>query len=178
MCARPSPPQAHRQAGFTLFEITISVVLLGLLGVVGSTMISSSVITTQLQSRNQQTYASARYAMERMRRDIREIAFDTDSGNVSITVMNTSQLVFDKSGPAGLSPISLNYSGSTLTLTTAAGSGILASELSAFALDYLDASGQSTPNANDVRAIRVAMTISAPQAQTLSLSTTIALRNP
>lgn len=60
------------QPGFTLIELVIAIILIGLLGAVGVTMISDSFDTTRMINANQSTVAQARYAMERMQREIRE----------------------------------------------------------------------------------------------------------
>ena len=74
-----TPPRS-RQRGFTLMEIIISVVLLGILGVVGTTMISSSFYTTRVMSTGHLAYSAARYALERMAREIREVQYNTETG--------------------------------------------------------------------------------------------------
>ena len=170
------PPQS--QNGFTLMEIVISLVLLGILGAVGTTMLSGSFVTTQVITNEHLAYASARYAMERMGREIREISYDTTTHDLGISTMTASQLSLTKSGLGGTTNVTIAYAAPQILLTTAAGSGVLAQDISAFALIYLDASRQPTTVVNDVRFVRISMTTSAPQTQPLTLVTQVSLKNP
>jgi len=84
------------QRGFTLIEIVIVLVLLGILGVVGGKMISGSVYTNQVISNENRAYASARYALERMSRHIREIQ---NTGVLEVTTWTSTELKFKIAGP-------------------------------------------------------------------------------
>ena len=61
-------PNMLREAGFTLVELIIAIVLLGILGAVGSTMILDSFTTTQLSNASTASAGQARYALERLAR--------------------------------------------------------------------------------------------------------------
>jgi len=172
----PQAPQ--RQSGFSLMELTIGVVLLGMLGVIGSTMIASSFFTTRVIGNEQLAYSAARYAMERMRREVREIRYDATSGTVKITAMSASQLSFEKSGVAGNTDVTLQYLSPSISLVyPPAAAATLSNDISSFAFTYLDANRQVTAVANSVRYIRIAFTVSPSQAQPLSLVTQVSLRN-
>ncbi len=166
------------QAGFTLMEMVIGVVLLGILGVVGTTMISASFNTTRVISNEHIAYSSARYAMERMVREIREVQYDTSTSTVGISSISPSQLSFTQSGLGTSRAITINYVAPNVVLTTPDGSAALVSQVSAFNLSYLDVNRQVTAVANNVRFVRISMTISPEQAQALTLLTQVSLRNP
>lgn len=176
MVQRTSTPS--RQSGFTLMEITISVVLLGILGVVGTTMMTSSFHTTHAMSNQHMAYSAARYAMERMGREIREIQYNTETGELGITAMTSSELRFVKTGLASTSTVHLQYNAGTLSLSyPPAASATLARDISALSFTYLDENRQVTNSANNVRFVRIAMTVSPADAQALPLVTQITLRN-
>ena len=166
-----------RQHGFSLMEITIGMVLLGILSVVGSTMIASSFFTTRIISTEHLAYSSARYAMERMGRELREIQYDTVSGTVSISTMTATQLAFTKSGLTQAVNVGFQYAAPALTMSTPAGVATLASDIGSFSFSYLDVNKAATTVPNDVRFIRIAMTMAPAQAEALPLVTQINLRN-
>lgn len=173
----PLHPHRRNQKGFTLMEMVIGIVLLGILSVVGTTMISGSFTTTRVISNEHLAYSSARYAMERMVREIREIQYTTTTHVVGISSMGPGQLTFTASGLNSSRAVSLSYVAPQVILTTSDGSAPLVSSVSAFNLSYLDINRQTTANVNDVRYVRIAMTISPDQAQALSLVTQVGLRN-
>ena len=175
---RTSPHLRSRQSGFTLMEITIGVVLLGLLGVVGSTMKSGSFNTTRVISTEHLAYSSARYAMERMAREIREMQYDTATSTLSLSVMTASQLSFVKTGMAGTSNVTFQYTSPTLSMAyPPAASAVLARDISAFSFTYLDENRAVTALPNSVRHVRIALTTAPAGAQALSLVTQVNLRN-
>lgn len=171
-----------RQSGFTLLEIVISVMLLGILSVVGSTMISGAFYTTRIISTEHLAYSAARYALERMAREIREMHYDPANGTLSLSTMSRSQLSFVKSGVSGTSNVNFQYTSPTLYMSyPPADSAILARDISDFSFTYLDANRVQITDpqlANSVRFVRIALTTSPTSAQTLSLDTQVSLRNP
>jgi prepilin-type N-terminal cleavage/methylation domain-containing protein len=176
MTSRPS--LITRQRGFTLMEVTVSVVLLGILSVVGTTMISSSFYTTRVISTQHLAYSAARYAMERMSREIREMEYNTATSTLSLSSMTSTQLSFVKTGMAGTSNVTFQYTAPTLSMSYPPNaSATLATNISSFSFTYLDADRLVTAIPNDVRFVRIAMTTSPSGAQALSLVTQINLRN-
>ncbi len=159
-------------------EITIGVVLLGLLGVAGSKMMAGSFFTTQVIGNEHLGNSTARYAMERMARDIREIQYDAVNDVLSISTMTTSQLSFTKSGLANATTaISFAYVNPNLSMTVAGTTATLASNVSSLAFTYLDANLAVTNIAKNVRFVRIAMTLAPVQAQSITLLTQVKLRN-
>lgn len=74
--------------GFTLIELIIAIILIGLLAAVGTTMISDSFDTTRMVDSSQSFAARVRYTMERLEREIRE--------GKTITAKSTSGMTFTK----------------------------------------------------------------------------------
>jgi prepilin-type N-terminal cleavage/methylation domain-containing protein len=170
--------QRKRQQGFTLMELVISVVLLGILSVVGANMIAGSFFTTRVISNEHLANAMARYAMERMAREIREISYDTSTGTLGVTVMQPSQLGFNKSGLGGtVTAISFSHTSPTLTMSMAGNTTPLATDITAFGLTYLDANEAITAMPGAVRHVRITLTASPAQAQPITLVTQVRLRN-
>lgn len=175
-----APVQQHRQRqqGFSLLEIVLSIVLLGILGVAGTHMIVGSFFTTQVIGNEHLANSMARYAMERMVRDVREISYNTSSDVVGITSMSASQLSFTKSGPGSTSTsVGFAYANPTLTMTVAGTSATLATAITGFGFSYLDANGLDTAIPNAVRSVRITLTATPAQAQAITLTTQVRLRN-
>ncbi len=159
-------------------EITISVVLLGILSVVGANMIAGSFFTTRVISNEHLGNSTARYAMERMARDIREISYDAANDALGITGMSASQLSFTKSGISGiLTNVSYGHVNPNLSMNVAGTSAILATDITGFGLSYLDVNGNITATPNAVRYVRITLTSAPAQAQAITLTTQVRLRN-
>lgn len=95
--------------GFTLIEIVIGLVLLGILGIVGTKMIGGSFFTNEVISKTNMAYSKARYGLERMAREIREV---DDTGSLQITTWTATQLSFTKTGPQG--PLAVSFTHDTV----------------------------------------------------------------
>lgn len=79
-----------RPGGFSLIELIIAIVLLGLLAAVGTSMLSSSFDTTYMINASQTSAEQARYTLERLEREIREVKAG------SITTATASRMVFTR----------------------------------------------------------------------------------
>lgn len=182
-------PHRSRQSGFTLIEIIISMVLLGILGVIGTKMFTGSFYTTGVISTQHLAYSEARYALERMSREIREIKYDMSNDSLSITTMSNSVMTFDKeplSGTTGV-PVSLKYtpgtpsSAGTLGISYSPSSpssySLLARNIEEFSFEYLQTDGNPAKTANDIRLVRITLRVKPQNAQALSLLTLVNLRN-
>lgn len=108
--------QHARQSGFTLVELIISIVLLGLLATVGTSMIADSFSLTRIVNANQADTVQARYALERMAREIREVKY-LNTSRYCITTMNSAVLRFDKVDVAVASPDPASCSSGTTIVT-------------------------------------------------------------
>lgn len=152
-----------RPNGFTLIEIVIALVLLGILGIVGSRVFTASVYTNEAISNSNMAYASARYALERVSRETREMDVTASLAASSLTV-TASQLSFIKTGP-GQQTVTFTFSGNFATgdgtLSMAYGpnpnnnSHLLATHLSAGSFAYYASVGALSatlpqPDASDL----------------------------
>lgn len=168
-------------SGFSLIELIISIVLLGFLAAIGTTMISDSFDTTRLVNSSQSSAGQARYALERMEREIREVAYSGSS--YTIATMDPTRLVFTKSDGV---TVTINSGGANLAIAypTSATPATLSNQVSNFALAYYriadDGSITSSGvNASNVRFVEIKLTLtdSNTSGQSIAQRTRIALRN-
>jgi len=181
-----------REGGFTLVEMIMSIVLIGILAAVGSNMMSDSFTTTRMVDADTASKQQARYALERLAREIREIKYDTTNSQYCITSLTSStNLAFNKTSGAYSSTcatnaitVTIDRSGAsspynlTLQYSTPAVTSTLSNQVSSFALTYLDAAGTSTTSASNVRFVVITLTVTnATSGQSIAQRMRVALRN-
>jgi prepilin-type N-terminal cleavage/methylation domain-containing protein len=133
----------NRQQGFTLLEMIITLVVLGLLGAAAGYGLVGGTLAFTGTADAVQTLGKLRYSSERMAREIREIRRNpVTPANYDIGTMTATSLAFTRSD------------GTTVTLTGApplvtlaysapAGTPTLTDEVSSLAYNYLQADGSS-----------------------------------
>src|SRR4029078_6433120 len=84
----------RRSSCFSLVELVVVMVLIGFLSALGSKMIAGTMQTSYIAARNHSSGSEPRYAMERVTREIREMAFA--ASGYSVTTMGASSIVFTK----------------------------------------------------------------------------------
>ena len=92
-----TPPRPQSQSGVTLLEMVLVIILLGVLSVVSLNMISDSYTTTRIINNGNANTSTARYAMERISREIRQVTYDTNTKLVLVTNAASTQMSFTKS---------------------------------------------------------------------------------
>ena len=184
--------------GFTLVELIIVIVLLGILAAVGSNMLSDSFTTTRMVDDSNASKAEARYVLVRLTREIREVKY-LNVGNYCIErisgvdTMTASRLVFDKrSNNLSLdrdtcsidsNRVTINYSAPNLTLAyaTPAQSATLSDRVApaGFALRYLRSDGTTAASTSEtVYFVEISLTLTdATGAQGIAQRVRVALRN-
>ena len=150
-----------RQHGFTLMELVISILVLGILGATAAYGIQNGVLAFQATQEALDSLGKLRYASERVSRELREVRRDPlDSSRHDIaTPLGATNIEFVKQDGT---EVTLEVSGSTLTLAydNPAGAHVLTDRLSAFSLAYLDADGNVTADVAQVAFIDVQITLS------------------
>lgn len=175
----------RNSSGFTLIELIISIVLVGLLAVVGSSMIADSFGTSRMVNANNASTAQARYALERLVREIREVKFDSTGSQYCINTMTGNKLVFYKTSGTYDSTCATNavattitQSGANLTLNGAILSDQVVTSGLAFAYYQNDGVTASGTTAANVRFIQITLPLrDSASGQSISQRTRVALRN-
>lgn len=163
--------------GFTLVELIITIVLIGILSAVGSNMISDGFRTTQIVNSSQGSAGQARYAIERIAREIRETKYDLSTKIYAINTSSATKLVFTKSDDV---TVTINNSGSNLTLgySLPATTATLSNQVSSFNVVYYDISNIVTNSNSAIRFVEINLTLLDPTSgQIIAQRTRVALRN-
>ena len=185
----PDLPAVRRNSGFTLVELVICIVLVGMLAAVGSTMMVDTFSTSRMVNADNASMGQARYTLERLAREIREIKYDSTNNSYCITTMTASNLVFYKTTGGGVYnsvcatnayAVTINYANPNLTLqySSPAVTAALSNQAASFALQYLDAAGAATVLASAIRFVVITLTVTdTTSGQSFSQRTRVALRN-
>lgn len=200
-----SLPRIQHSGGFTLVELVISIALIGMLAAVGSNIVVNTFNTSRWVDADNANNAQARYALERLAREIREIKYD-DLGNACIyatpnvaTNMSTSKLAFYKTSgtysatcatSAVLVTISNSLPNLTLGYSSPAVTAALTDKVSSFSLVYRDSNNCATSlvgntigaancsTTGGMRVVDISLTVTdATSGQRISQLTRVALRN-
>lgn len=150
---RSITPRLRLAAGFTLIEIVITLVLLGILAVLSSSLFYDNVQTAVVVNRAQSTADQGRYVMERIARELREVKYNTASGTYAVTSTLTgspNSIIFVRSVPDASNNltdtyIALCYAGGTVSLTygvqscpTGTPTNVLTTQATGFTLTFVD----------------------------------------
>lgn len=181
-CLRGNPYR-RPSSGFTLVELIISIVLLGILATVGSSMIVDSLTTTRMVNATNASATQARYALERLEREIREIKYTKvgASGNYSISTMIANKLVFIRTISGADVTVTIDNLTNPTLLTLSYSSPQVTSTLSTnsnIALAYYDIGGNATVSTSAIRFVAITLTVTDPTSgQSISQRSRVALRN-
>lgn len=153
-----------RPRGFSLLEVVLALVLLGILVVFGSNMISESVTVSKRANQESAALAQTRIAVERLLREIREISWNRTAGAYEISTLTANRLVFIRRVGSLATTVTIDYSPTNqqLTLLTS-GVGVtspqvLLSDVSSFQFIYRDGSRVVTTNLGQLRLIEISLT--------------------
>jgi len=179
-----------RQRGFTVVELVITVVVMGILAVVGVSMISDSFTTARVVNAGQRNANDARYAVERLAREIREIEYQDKANGYYITsgIANPSEKIIFRRADGVV--VTIDGTGPNLTLgySSPATVSTLASlehpqaqlTLNYLALNPLSVTGATYPATatTNVRFIEVTLTLKdSTSGKNITERSRVALRN-
>jgi prepilin-type N-terminal cleavage/methylation domain-containing protein len=180
LSVEPRPTRSQR--GFTLIELIITTVLLGLLGAVGASMISDSFDTTRMVDASQVSAAQARYALERLEREIRETKFA--GGAYAISTMTATRLVFTRNDGVAVTidktgnNLTLGYSSPVITPTPTLTNQVSALTFTYYSIDPGTGAVTSGATNSNVRLVEIALSLQdAVSGQTFSQRVRVGLRN-
>lgn len=137
----------RRNKGFTLVEIIIVMVLISVLAGISLTLLSDNVISAARVTKNAGTADQARYAVERLTREIRQM--QRVNGAYQVTTSTAGALTFLRSDSATTSTTVkiTSTSGTTGNVSLAYGAGAAQTLLNGsitFSLSYFDVDGIAT----------------------------------
>lgn len=125
------PKQAR---GFTLIEMVVTIILLGILGAAGVNMLYNPYATAKIVNATNTDAAKARYAMERVARELREVK--SAGGSFCFSSQTASSVTFRKSGGgtdcSTGTQVTILHSGTNLLLN----GQVLANNVASFSLTY------------------------------------------
>jgi prepilin-type N-terminal cleavage/methylation domain-containing protein len=171
---RGFPPSVPASRGFTLVEMVMVMVLLGILAAVGAPMIANGMRVANSVAPNLTTLSQMRYATERVVRELREVSHASGAYGFTSLASSTS-LTFTKTNGTS---VTIAYASPNLNLTDTGTTRALTTQASAFALAYLDIAGVATVSTTLVRFVDVLLTLQDPTTgATYTQRTRVALRN-
>lgn len=183
MTSRMALHSASRRSGFTLIELVIAIVLIGLLAAVGTSMIADSFETTYMMNASEANSARGRNALERIEREIREVGYDTATAAFRTTAGEMAAGSFAFFQNDGTTKVTIAISGSTLTLAYTLGgtttTSTLADNVSGFGFTYRQANGTTAATTPaQLGIVDIAFTVTdARSGQVLPQRSRVALRN-
>lgn len=156
------------QQGFTLIEMVIVIVILGIIASMSSQLLMQGLNTFTTGENIVNANWQGQIAIERMSRDISLIRSPTDisniaSNNFAFTDVNNNTLTY-------------SLSGTDLVLTQNGSNVILARGIQSLTFTYFDKTGASTGTASSVRLIGVSINVTGNNVN-YTLSTMIYPRN-
>jgi prepilin-type N-terminal cleavage/methylation domain-containing protein len=186
-------PMTRGQRGFTLVEMIMTIVLLGIMAGLGSSMIADVFRTSLLVNSGDASTAEARYALERIARELRETKYITTGYVISSPspLASASSITFTRAinGVDTVITIAQNSSNVDITYATANGSSTstLVSGVSGFTVAFLGMTVDATTNALTVgtttstlavKEVVITLAITDPASgRAISQQTRVGLRN-
>jgi MSHA biogenesis protein MshO len=169
---------ATRAAGFSLIELVVSIVILGLLAAATAPIFSSSMRAYVESDAHLTTLSKARYATERIARELREVRYDTANTRYDFGAISATSMAFTKQDAT---VVTVTAAGANLnfTYTPPGVTSPLTDELSA--VNFLYCTALQTPptctaNATNVASVEVSLTL-ASRGATHTQRVRVALRN-
>ncbi len=148
---------------FSLIEFIVVIVILGVIAGIGAPLMIETARGWLLNSQRKEMSESARIAIDRMIREIRQI-----SSTTTITTANSSTFRFTD---IDSNDITFDASGSTLRRTVGGTTNSLADNVDSLSFVYYDANGATittptvAPDETDIRRVEITLTFSLADTQ-------------
>jgi type II secretory pathway pseudopilin PulG len=150
----------RRVEGFTIAELVMVIVILGILGAFVGPVVYNALRSYDSVQRSTNTNAKLRYAMERIAREMRDVRRQvTNSAFLDVTSMTASSLAFFKTDGTH---VVLNGAGNAVNLAYSALAGVLVDQVQAgsFSLAYFEQGGTTlAASAASLSFVQVSMTL-------------------
>ena len=170
-------PNRFLPGGFTLIEMTIVIVILGVLAAATTPLLTNSFQAYETNQSNLVTLSKLRYATERIARELREVAFN--GTNYQIATMGANTLSFTKNDAAS-TVVTITAAPPLVTLqySTPPMSATLTDQVTSLQFQYFDINDNSGGVTNaTVAYVDVVLTLTDPNSGAAVQRTRIALRN-
>lgn len=144
-------------SGFTLLEMVMVIVIIGIIGATGSQLLGTGIDAYEAGRKQLDTLGKARYAADRMAWEIRRTAYT--GANYNITSMTPTQFQFVKTGGE---TVTINSIGNNLHLNYASVGFItpLTDQLLGLSFSYFQADGQTVAAVvSQVRYVQVSFSL-------------------
>ena len=149
----------NKQSGFTLIELVMVIVILGILAAFVGPVLFNAMRSYQSVQTGVETQAKMRYAVERMARELREVRRQTtDATFLDVTSMTASSIAFFKTDGT---EVIINVAGNQVNLAYSTLAGTLTDQVASFSLAYFQQDA-STPAATaaSISFVEIGMTLS------------------
>jgi prepilin-type N-terminal cleavage/methylation domain-containing protein len=173
MSPRACKPSFARHRGFTLFELVITLTVIGVLAGVAAPMLFGGFRLFDVSTEALQTQDKLRYAVERMAREIREVQNNAGTYAITMAGATVSSLSFTKDDGTTVS-----FNGGappllTMTDSSVAGTHTLTNEVTAVTFTGYALDGTTATNSQiTIAFVEIALTLG-----NFSQRTRVALRN-
>ncbi len=159
-----------REKGFTLVELVITMILIGVISTVVGPLLYEGVTNFKKAHALESLSSQGRSTLELMAQDVRNIGAELSHTLIS---MNANQLsmenMYDQT-------ISFSLSGSDLIRTIDGNNQNLAEDVSSLSFSYYNVNGQTTATTADVRYIKLGLSLT-KEGLSQHFETIVALRN-
>jgi prepilin-type N-terminal cleavage/methylation domain-containing protein len=170
--------------GFTLVELLVATAVVGLVmaGVLG--VLVMGLEAYRFGADRVEAQQTARAALERMVKELREAGYDPAGGGVApIVLAEPTQVAFQRDLNANgvidatRERVTFLLRGTVLRRDAGGGAQPLAENVRAFGLSYLDGAGAETADLRRIRAIRIRLEVGEPGRPAAVVESEAALRN-